>query len=360
MKTLNIDYLALTFKGDKYKTVMDVIDFLGLTYEDFDLCDRGLNGYGSRLLLNGECNCMILFNGREDMGTHLRITGSAITDVIKGYYIHHHGGNDCPFGVVEDCDWQEALMDFMKDIRDCAYCTRIDLCCDEREDITYQPSELVEYCRLDLMRTKWSTNDLIEKRNKNGVIGSTAYFGSRVSDCFLRVYDKRLEQWTKTGNDPKTPWVRWEFEIKRDYANRVINYICNEGSIARVFYGLASNYIAFVDATQYPDVEARWAEFLEDIEECVKLYVAPVAPTLDSKRAWFLKQVCATFATLLVCEGKELDYVADNVFNWLQKAYSTTSCKRIIERVRGKGWFENMSQAVEDGMDIVGVLGYEF
>ena len=68
-----------------------------------------------------------------------------------------------------------------------------------------------------------------EKRYK---AGWTLYIGLRSSECFVRIYDKRLEQ----KLDKVIPyWVRVEFEIKRGTAHEIVQRLLNGIKLDYIF-----------------------------------------------------------------------------------------------------------------------------
>ena len=74
--------------------------------------------------------------------------------------------------------------------------------------------------------------------------------GSRQSETYLRVYDKRMEAAGK-GNTVEGPWVRWELEFKKDRAQLCIDLFAHLSLDEwRAFtVGLLKSCISFRDTT---------------------------------------------------------------------------------------------------------------
>lgn len=92
----------------------------------------------------------------------------------------------------------------------------------------------------DMLYQAWLTNDLATRAKKvtrlhaadehGASLGYTVYVGSRHSEAFMRVYDKRAEQIArgKAVNGDK-PWTRVELELKGGKARRAVRHIAEHG-----------------------------------------------------------------------------------------------------------------------------------
>lgn len=141
-----------------------------------------------------DCGARIYFNGRPDMGTHIKFSGSALRkyphNVYNIFFSAHTSG---------------------------AKYTRIDLALDLRDD-PFTISHVYKKFREGLVSMLWHSCDLRESYGRDTKLqGVTLYMGSRQSDVYLRFYDKHLE-----SKDPAFKGVqRLELEYKKDAANLI-------------------------------------------------------------------------------------------------------------------------------------------
>lgn len=91
------------------------------------------------------------------------------------------------------------------------HCGRFDVAFDDLESgVTVE--QILEAVNQGFVVKRSRKSQIIkEVTDGEGCTGYTLYFGSRVSDSFVRVYDKRLEQKSDVAH-----WVRWELELKNE------------------------------------------------------------------------------------------------------------------------------------------------
>ncbi|HYK74652.1 MAG TPA: hypothetical protein VEV44_16275, partial [Pseudoneobacillus sp.] len=65
-----VDWVSFTLKN--VTDVRDVVDILGLDFNSFRECPNGDKGYMEQIRFG---DISILYNGREDMGIHVNISG---------------------------------------------------------------------------------------------------------------------------------------------------------------------------------------------------------------------------------------------------------------------------------------------
>ena len=78
---VSIDWLGFTFFA--YSSPYDVLSYMGLCSGDFSVAN-GSNGYKCSLRHN-LYSITVLYDGREDMGIHVNISGSAISYALETY-----------------------------------------------------------------------------------------------------------------------------------------------------------------------------------------------------------------------------------------------------------------------------------
>lgn len=153
--------------------------------------------------------------------------------------------------------------------------------------------------------------------------GSTLYFGSKNSECFVRFYDKRAEKLQKREELPDncTSWVRFETVFKDSKAFGVVNAFLDmsEDEFNNYMCGVVNNCVRFVSRTSENvsrcPVKRWWSAFLKGCTECFKLpHTAPVRSALArAKRG--LAQYVPTIYTMINALGadKFLDFINEEV-----------------------------------------------
>lgn len=134
--------------------------------------------------------------------------------------------------------WQPASLVLIRDIiRIGGTFSRIDLAFDDLTGLLSM-DEIRGCCLSGAVATRfrsWSSIDgyavendkdihveMIESGDFKGNVGRTIYIGRRISESFIRVYDKRAEVIAKHPDaDPPPHWIRFEIETKKDRADRL-------------------------------------------------------------------------------------------------------------------------------------------
>ena len=316
-----VDWIGFTVLN--ISDVMGVIEFLGYSLEDFTQLPKGGMGYKSILQLNGY-SIQILYDGKEDMGIHVNISGSSIPEAVRSYA--ETKKIDTPFGEGYDI-FTTGLVAFLDDIERIGQITRLDLAVDDLGVRFYGLDELsdllngrVGNCKIV---SKFRSFQEICKRKLTGEkTGQTIYLGSRKSETFMRIYDKRLEQMNKHGEDLGVDWIRWELEFKGDRAVQVARLIVQREQLASVFVGVLNNYIRVVDnidsnVSRCP-LNEKWLKFVSTLEK-LRLYVPACEKTLDEKINWFKMQIAPTLAGIAVSLGGKIDFFYDHFYDYLDR-----------------------------------------
>lgn len=308
-----IDYLSFTiFSMD---LVDDAIDWLGYNIDDFTQLPKGGMGYKSILQLNGY-TLQILYDGKEDMGIHVNISGSSIEEVVRAHM--ETKKISTPFGNAYDM-FTTGLVDFLKDVLAVGTITRLDLAVDDIGARFYKLDDIKKLLNneCDGMRiiSKFRNWQEICKRKINGEkTGQTIYLGSRKSETFLRIYDKRLEQLHKSGGDVGIEWIRWELELKKDRAEQVANLIVQREELGTVFTGVLNNYMRVVNKDDSNSsrctISSLWESFICTMEK-LRLYISGAEKTLEEKISWFKSQVAPTLAGIIVSTHGDMGIIYD-------------------------------------------------
>jgi hypothetical protein len=169
-------------------------------------------------------------------------------------------------------------------------CTRLDLRCDvQGESVTLLDDVIASVDAGHLCKVRTHSR-FVQHAIRGGVTGLGQYLGSMQSPRFVRVYDKGLEQGTK----PARSWIRWEAELKGDFATPAACDVFSADLADLVatasphMFHLADFRIGAADS-DVPSTLPRpqwWADLLRDVADA-DVRVDPSNPCFDAWReAW--------------------------------------------------------------------------
>ena len=274
------DWISFTIKNNAFDISTNYIisDFLKMKTEDFIELDKGNYGY-KRQVANG--NVRIYFDGKEDMGIHVQLSGQGcrqVEEAIQG-------------------DW---LTLFEKIIDVEGTFTRLDLAVDDfmgALDINkiQRKTKRKEYVS---RFTSWEV--ITSCKNDCDKYGKSVYFGSAKSDIRLRFYDKAAEQEIEGLH-----WVRTELQLRNERANAAIQLYLSGKNIGEIVAGVLKNYIRFVDPSSTDKNKWRWktSKFWERFisgAEKLKLTMGQKKKTLDDVYTWINKTVSPSLALIVM------------------------------------------------------------
>ena len=296
---LSVDWISFTIKESM--SYLDVVSYFGLRMEDFQTGLNGRYGYKSRIQ-HSIVPIHILYDGNDDMGVHVDISGSAV-----GYFLNaYKEKKTCemtPFGElsysVESFD-STVLTDLLKDIMDKGQLTRLDLAVDDLGCRYYSLDELTDIFNSGLYVSKfkkWKLN--IEKCNGE-TTGHTIYLGSRTSEIMFRIYDKKLEQ-----------------NSKSDWACAVALYLISGNNLSNAVIGILANYLRLIERDNERNSRCstsdKWNDFICGISK-LSLYQRSPEKTLEEKKEWLIKQVAPTISAIYRIDG-DLSFIYDLIEN---------------------------------------------
>lgn len=305
--TVSLDWLDFTVLDNGYG-LKQVFEFLGFDASFFSDTEHGARGYKSMHKL-GDYAVIVLSDGREDMGIHVSIGGSAINHVLSHYAESKHYV-PTPFGsdLAADWDFRPVLVQFLSDIQSLGHITRMDICADDY-DAHFNPAQLWEYNNNGQIVSKFRSFTFIQSsKSKGESTGATFSAGSRGAGVFLRVYDKALEQIAKDKPCEHEKWIRWEFELRDERACKVADCLIKGSELGVVFYGLLNNYVR-ITMLDNENVTRRsylpeWLEFTQAVRP-LRLYCPPCEKVYDDKKNWIESQVLPTLAGIILLDGYE-------------------------------------------------------
>lgn len=284
----SIDWLSFTVPFDRLATVLQFIPG-GVTW-----VGRGWLGY-SDLGIFGETGRLGVSRDRPDMGVHAALGHKALS-VLAGldeFWADLRG-------VVS---WVHALGGKV---------TRLDVAFDDRAGVL-DLDTMSEHVRKGWLTSRWRKARRSEgfDLGETGREGYTLEFGRRVSDAFLRCYDKRLER-LNAGEDDPGAWLRVELELKRERADAAAELYKSgdERGFFRFISSVLLGYLEFkrpsltdTNKRRWP-VAAWWAAFLGTVEKARLTVLEKVRRTVDTVRAWVAHQVAPNLAVVREALGK--------------------------------------------------------
>jgi DNA relaxase NicK len=175
--------------------------------------------------------------------------------------------------------------------------TRIDLAFDNvpftphhfeqaiREDQTFPENKIIRsLSRRDSFR--WNSSPFKEKENGQGISQNTAYFGSRQSERFLRIYDKRGP-------------TRLEVEFKGKRASLIADDLLMKEK--KEWYPIMIGHVLDFIGIEKP----WWKAFIGEHERRYARIQSAKEESLDKKREWLHHQVAPTLAAVVECIGSK-------------------------------------------------------
>ena len=313
---VKIDWLSFTVHGSY--SVDEVIEFMGFDLANLREMPSGANGY--KRMKKYE-NISVLYDGGENMGIHVNVTGSSIATLLE----------ITPFGdkAFELQSWNDTILSlFLTELLKIARITRLDLAIDDIGAEYYTLDEIENKQEKQQIVSKWrSCRNLRENTIADNVkIGHTLYFGSTQSEIQLRIYDKQLEQnkgilYDTTGLIV-TPWVRWELELHDDRANQCAKLLANNIIIGDVAFGILSHYFRIIkhnDSNKSRcSSETKWNKFIGNVKR-LKLTVKKEEKTLDEEQKQWEHQNGRKVAKMFAKNGGDGDYFVDLAYRFEDK-----------------------------------------
>lgn len=239
---VRFDWFSFTIKN---RGLEKVLADLGLNPEEFKL--NSFSRYGYRNMIVHEVfDIAILFDGTEDMGIHVTVSGGSIKYFMECY--SKRNGIDTPFGKGFYTDmWQ----DFAGYVLANGNFSRVDVNIDT--DMPFMcPFNLRDLVRAGDMVSLYRSWKFIEGADGS----STLYLGQRSSSSFIRIYDKAKEQ-----GDYSSTLYRFEVQFNK-CANTFMQNFLDMG-LAEAFRAFVDRQLRFVAGGAYSDAPyEQWIAFV--------------------------------------------------------------------------------------------------
>ena len=216
--------------------------------------------------------------------------------------------------------WYDFLMDALVDG---GVMKRIDLAINDHTGILDIP-ELVEKCRKREYIGKsrsykfYQSGELIKHREDDReYMWCTLYLGSLKSDVYFCIYEKDYEQYVKLGTPLEEADIinRFEIRLRNERAYYAVRDLQTYYDAEQTAFSIINQYVRFVD--EEPDkrkndwkLNDRWAWFIGDNRQSLKLTTKPEPYTLDRTLRWVQRQVAPTLKMLKrIDKGNGTDYM---------------------------------------------------
>lgn len=338
--TVSVDWMSFTVM-DRGFSVSNVMEFLGFNSSFFHDTGHGAMGYKTLHKL-ADYAVSVLSDGREDMGIHVTIGGSAVAHVLSMFWKSRFAFNQ-PFSDEKCADWKETSVDalhlFMQKVLEIGRFTRLDLALDDHR-VHFTPGDIRAFIASGQMVSRFRSGRREEgfDLSSDCPVGDTLYLGSRSSEVMLRIYDKKLEQLVKHPDmEISDPWVRWEFQFTGDRADALAHEILKHDCIGMLFFEILNNYVRLIVCTEKNRSRCpmlpEWASFIACVRK-LSLYCPPVEKTLNDKKEWIVWQVLPTLTGIILADGGSLDIIT-RYWNESVKRMSPSMVRLVESSLRG-------------------------
>lgn len=329
---IKIDWLSFTIQ--KFMTPEEVVKYFGMDVEEFKEEARGLNGYRKQYThrTNGDKGLIrVLYDGQEDMGVHVDVSGSAIHHFFEAF--ENKLTCDTPFGdkaiqLPENFDFQNKeniVVVLLAYIRRIAKFTRIDVALDDFGPF-FTLGEINALVENKQMVTKFRTYKRVIEASISGsdLKGETLYIGSNKSDAFIRIYNKALEQ-----NMADMDWIRWEIQLRDARSEAFVDMLLSDElkpvSFASAAVSLLAGFLRFIELDNANRSRCstceKWLEFIASAS-ALRLSVPKKEASIDTKLEWIQKQVAPSLVGLIYAyDGDSEKVIGDFATQFYRNSY---------------------------------------
>lgn len=235
------DWVSCTLKREDPREVARII---ALDPDLFSHMPFGFSGYRSSLKLG---NISIYFEGREDMGCHVEMSGQGC---------RHYEGH------FSEIPWQDL---FVTVLSMNAKFTRLDLAIDNvdgtltLENIWNAIQNHETYIRTQFREWRRIQKGSFEKDKQ--ITGDTIYLGSTKSHVQFRIYDKAQET-AVVGH-----WIRFEIQLRDKRAHEAAKLFAAGVPLGILATGIINNYFSIINNDDSNksrcSLQPWWAEWLQ-------------------------------------------------------------------------------------------------
>lgn len=298
------DYVRIRFPTTDVQQVVENILQLKLSY--FLHEDYGFYSYSEHYALG---DIFVLCSHELDKGVLVELKGRGCRQ-FESYLL------------AQQRSWYEFFMDVLVAG---GVMKRLDLAINDHTGMLDIP-ELTEKCRneecVSVFRSfkSYASGELVkhEEQDKAGM-GYTLYIGSLKSEVYFCVYEKSYEQYIKLGIPIEEAPIKNRFEIrlKNERAYYAVRDLLTYYDAERTAFSIINRYVRFVDKEADKKrsdwkLSVRWAWFIGESREPLKLTTKPEPYTLDRTLRWIQRQVDPTLKMLETITAKTgIDYLKE-------------------------------------------------
>lgn len=328
----------------KNQVIIDYLSFTVKNNNEFELVGQAKELHQ---MLESFCksNCSPL---NEYIGGHMYTKGYISFDGFRTYYGGKDTGNTLFVQIsgsgciLLDRYFDGGLLGFLMYIlRYSPKITRLDLAADEIGEADYCDDycldpERIEYYKDHCLLTGSARKIAINcPRSFTGkrLSGFTAYIGSRKSDAFIRIYDKKVEQHINGSGH----WMRCELELHDNKAREAFILLtsCDDYfvKIKQLYTGICLDTVRFIEERKSNITRSKtaswWTEFLDGCEVGFKFTQEKEYKTIDKLMNWVDHSVLGTLN--VVYETYGFEYLFKLMRQFVKDGRLSASHMRMIE-----------------------------
>ena len=297
-----LDYVRIRFSTQDVKHVVE--DILQLKLDVMIHEDYGFYSYAEHYVLG---DVFVLTSPDKEKGTLLELKGKGCRQ-MESYLLAQHRS------------WYDFLMDALVEG---GVMKRLDLAINDMAGILDIP-ELTEKCNheecISVFRSfkSYRSGELVRSNEQDRCgMGNTLYIGSLKSEVYFCIYEKDYEQYVKLGTPLEEADIinRFEIRLRNERAYYAVRDLLTYYDAEQTAFSIINQYVRFVD--EEPDkrkndwkLNDRWAWFIGDNRQSLKLTTKPEPYTLDRTLRWVQRQVAPTLKMLKkIDKGNGTDYM---------------------------------------------------
>ena len=296
------DYVRIRFPTQDVRHV--VKDILRLKLDVMIHEDYGFYSYAEHYVLG---DVFVLASPDKEKGTLLELKGKGCRQ-MESYLLAQHRS------------WYDFLMDALVEG---GVMKRLDLAINDMAGILDIP-ELTEKCNheecVSVFRSfkSYRSGELVRSNEQDRYgMGNTLYIGSLKSEVYFCIYEKDYEQYVKLGTPLEEADIinRFEIRLRNERAYYAVRDLLTYYDAEQTAFSIINQYVRFVD--EEPDkrkndwkLNDRWAWFIGDNRQSLKLTTKPEPYTLERTLRWVQRQVAPTLKMLKkIDKGNGTDYM---------------------------------------------------
>lgn len=292
-ETVKLDWVSFTVEN-----TVESMDKLRGFFDDMGIEERDFGGMGyDHSVSLGENGAIYWSETRSDMGIHVRLPAQTLSAV-----------ETTPIGLIRRViDWDGKF-------------TRLDIAFDDFDGLL-DIDEMHRKIKAGELVTRWRKVKRIDggKVGDDEKTGDTINIGSRSSESFLRIYDKKLETEARGKTVENIDnWVRVEIELKGEKSDvfsrlladtAVTSVITPAVLCSELLYGLIdfkeTDFSGDTNKSRW-ETSDWWRDFIQ-VSSKLTLSLPKTEKTLDDSKNWVKKAVSSTLGMIVLSKDDDKD-----------------------------------------------------